>query len=157
LKRALALLLLAAGCYDPVHVDAVAALGPEAPNVEPSAAHRPGQQCTTCHGGEGPAEREFVAAGTVYTVRGGTTPLRGAIVTVRDATGVSRSAETNDVGNFFIPRSEWSPSFPLRVVLEAEDVRREMVSNIGRNGGCAGCHRGAGDSSFVPGVYLREM
>src|SRR5207249_3431097 len=39
----------AIACGDPVHDDAVAALGPEAPGVRPGPTPRPGQPGLTCH------------------------------------------------------------------------------------------------------------
>ncbi len=145
-----------AGCYDPVHLDAVAALGPETPGVPPGPKHRAGQPCSTCHGGEGPAETELAFGGTLYRVRGGTEPLVGGEVIVTDARGESRRVQSNEVGNFFSSKADWSPVFPLRVAVEAEGIRRDMVSTIGRDGGCATCHRDSGDRSFMPGVFLRD-
>jgi hypothetical protein len=147
---------LAAGCYDPVHLDAVATLGPETPGITPGPSHRAGQPCSTCHGGEGPAESELSIGGTLYRVRGETEPLGGGEVVVTDARGESRRLQSNEAGNFFVRKAEWSPVFPLRVAIEAEGVRREMVSTIGRDGGCASCHRDTGDRSFIPGVFLRD-
>ena len=147
---------LAAGCYDPVHLDAVATLGPETPGITPGPNHRAGQPCSTCHGSEGPAESELSIGGTLYRVRGETEPLVGGEVIVTDARGAARHVQSNEAGNFFIRKADWSPAFPLRVAIEADGVRREMISTIGRDGGCAICHRDAGDRSFMPGVFLRD-
>ena len=147
---------LAAGCYDPVHLDAVATLGPETPGITPGPEHRAGQPCSTCHGGNGPAEAELSIGGTLYRVRGEKEPLASAGVVVTDARGESRTVRSNAAGNFFLTKSEWSPVFPLRVAIEAEGIRREMVSTIGRDGGCATCHRDSGDRAFMPGVFLRD-
>jgi hypothetical protein len=62
---AFALGLAAVGCDDPVHDDAVTALGGEDPNVPIGALHRPGQPCLVCHGGSGPAALAFSVGGTV--------------------------------------------------------------------------------------------
>lgn len=145
-----------AACYDPVHLDAVATLGPESPGIAPGPSHRPGQPCSTCHGGEGPAETELAIGGTLYRVRGEKEPLAGGDVVVTDARGESRGMRSNEAGNFFLTTREWSPVFPLRVVVEAEGMRREMVSSIGRDGGCATCHRDSGDRALMPGVFLRD-
>ena len=147
---------LAAGCYDPVHLDAVAALGPETPGITPGPEHRAGQPCSTCHGGSGPAETELSIGGTLYRVRGEKEPLPDGEVIVTDARGESRRTRSNAAGNFFLMKSEWSPVFPLRVAIEAEGIRREMVSTIGRDGGCATCHRESGDRAFMPSVFLRD-
>lgn len=153
----LALALMAA-CYDPVHQDAVAALGPEVEGVPRGPTHRAGQPCTTCHGGDGPGEPDFAVAGTLFTVRGSSEPLAGAIVTIVDAAGDTRVATSNGAGNFFLTKAEWSPRFPLRVAIRSADgsARKEMTTTIGRDGGCAACHRGAGDSTFMPGVFLED-
>ena len=152
----LALTALAA-CYDPVHLDEVATLGPEIPGVPTGPEHRAGQPCLPCHGGDGPAELELAVGGTVYKTRGSKDALISAKITITDARGYARSVRSNDVGNFYIPRSDWPDmTFPLRAVLEAESVRREMVTNINRNGGCATCHRDAGDRTLMPGVFLRD-
>lgn len=148
---------MAAACYDPVHLDAVVALGDEKPGVPTGPRHRPGQPCLTCHGGAGPANRELAVGGTVVATRGSSEPLVAARVTITDARGAARTAQTNGAGNFAIPKADWPDiTFPLRVVLEAEGVRREMVSSIGRDGGCATCHRDAGDRMLMPSVFLRD-
>jgi cytochrome c553 len=149
---------LAAACYDPVHLDAVANLGPETPGIPPGPTHRASQPCSTCHGGDGPAETELTIAGTLYQVRGDDAPLVDGVVTVTDARGEARSMRSNAAGNFFLTEREWAPVFPLHVVLEAEGIRREMVTTIGRDGSCATCHRGDGDGdrTRMPGVYLRD-
>jgi hypothetical protein len=151
-----ALTALAGACYDPAHHDAVDLLGPEAPGVPEGPTHRPGQPCTTCHGGSGPADLKLSVAGTIYQVRNSNVPLAGANVTVTDPLGDSRTLVSNAVGNFFIPTSEWDPAFPLTVVIEAGGLKKNMVTSIGRDGACANCHRDAGDVSYMPGVFLRD-
>lgn len=146
--------LVIPACYDPVHLDAVANLGPETNGVEPGPSHRAGQPCSTCHGDEGPARRAFSIAGTLYNLRGMPEPLNAGSVNVTDATGESRTTRSNEVGNFFIARSDWDPTFPLEVAIEADGIRRGMVTRIGRDGSCAVCHRDQGDHAFMPGVFL---
>jgi mono/diheme cytochrome c family protein len=160
LKALLPLLVVAAvlaeACYDPVHQDAIANLGGEAPGVAPGPRHRPGQPCLTCHGPEGPADPELAVAGTVYAVRGGQDPLPGASVAVTDVRGASRVMRSNEVGSFWITKAEWSPAFPLSVELEAEGIRRAMTTRISRDGSCASCHRDGGDRTFMPAIFLRD-
>jgi cytochrome c553 len=159
LNRAFVLALTASlvgACWDPVHLDAIATLGPETPGVATGPTHRAGQPCSTCHGGEGPAEMELSIAGTLYAIRGEAAPLVEATVTITDARGEQRTMRSNATGNFFLPRSEWSPAFPLRAAIESEGIRREMVTRIGRDGACASCHRDDGDRTLMPGVFLRE-
>jgi hypothetical protein len=90
-------------------------------------------------------------------VRGGQTPLVGGVVTITDAFGTSKPLTSNAAGNFFIRRSDWDVGFPLNVVLEADGVRSTMLTTIGRDGGCAVCHRDAGDATHMPGVFLRNQ
>jgi len=149
-----------ASCFDPVHADEVAALGPERRGVLPGPNHRPGQNCRTCHGGNGPGSPEFSIAGTIYSARGVLEPLSGVTVTLEDATGAARSVSSNEVGNFYITSASWSPAFPVRVALHDrradENGVKEMVTTIGANGGCAFCHYGAVDEpTHMPPVFLR--
>ena len=156
--RTLALSLIAsvavASCLDPVHSDAVDALGPEAPGVRTGPTHRPGQPCLTCHGGDGPGP-DFAVAGTVYETRNGTAPLPSVTVLLRDATGTTRATLTNSAGNFYITSREWSPAYPMYAELHYGDLTATMVTRIGRNGGCAECHRSGGQTTMPP-VYLKE-
>jgi hypothetical protein len=126
--RPLALLFLSLGfaclcaCANPVHDDAVSALGPEAPGVPPGPTHRPGQPCLTCHGGQGPASLQFSMGGTAYQNQllpladGGaptSAPLVGATVLLTDSVNSTQSVTTNSAGNFYILESQWVPTFPV--------------------------------------------
>jgi hypothetical protein len=142
-------------CLDPVHSDAVDALGPEAPGVREGPTHRPGQPCLTCHGGDGPGP-DFAVAGTVYETRNGTAALPNVAVLLRDSAGTTRTAITNSAGNFYITAGEWTPAFPMFAELHYGDITTTMVTRIGRNGGCAECHRGGGLGKMPP-VYLKEV
>ena len=148
--------IASASCYDPVHDDDVAALGPEAPGVSPGPMHRPGQHCTTCHGGKGPGDPQWSVAGTVYDTLGKPDPAVGAIVTVTDAKGSTRTLTANQVGNFYVSIDDWAPIFPLHIAVAYQDVNKSMVTSIGRDGGCGSCHRGGGDRFFMPAA-LREV
>jgi hypothetical protein len=155
--RALVLLLLAAvsaSCLDPVHSDAVDALGPEASGVREGPTHRPGQPCLTCHGGDGPGP-DFAAAGTVYETRDGTVPLPNVAVLLRDSSGTTRTAVTNSAGNFYLTAGEWTPAYPMFAELHDGDLVKAMETRIGRNGGCAECHRVGGQTKMPP-VYMKE-
>lgn len=149
-----------ASCFDPVHSDEVAALGPERRGVLPGPNHRPGQNCRTCHGGRGPGSPELSIAGTIYSARGILEPLSGVTVALVDATGATRSVTSNEVGNFYISAASWSPTFPVLVGLHDrradENGVKEMVTPIGDNGACAFCHYGAVDEpTHMPPVFLR--
>lgn len=155
---AFAMLALVSCRFDPSHDDAVNALGGEAPGVRTGPLHRPGQPCLTCHSSQGPGP-DFAVAGTVYKVRGSTEPLQGVQVFMTDAAGETRRPFTNAAGNFYLTAGEWSPAFPMRIVLRypnAED--KEMDTRIGRNGGCGECHQpGMGSTTKMPGVYFFEQ
>mgnify|MGYP001544598329 CR=1 FL=1 len=130
-------LAVAAACYDPVHADDVASLGPEAPGVKEGPTHRPGQHCTTCHGGDGPGDPQWSVAGTIFKYKGQTIPEVGAQVTVTDKNGSQIVLTSNEAGNFYIEKDKWDPAYPLHVQLQSADgVKRGMDSSIGRDAGC---------------------
>jgi hypothetical protein len=162
-RRGLFLLtMLFAACFDPVHDDAVDALGPEKRGVRPGPNHRPGQPCLTCHGDQGPAEPEFALAGTIYLARGVLEPVSGVTVHLVDAVDAGRDPRTNEVGNFFVGKTDWTPVYPIRV--ELQDIRSDedggtktMFSRIRAEGSCADCHHDADAApDHMPGVFLRE-
>lgn len=159
--RIFVLVLALAACVDPVRSAEQSALGPEDPNVPRGEMHRPGQPCLVCHD-------DFAIAGTIYN-EDLTTPFDGAVVTLTDATGSQAQATTNAAGNFIIKKSDWTPVFPigsyvgsdgtsvLGVTVVGDDPNNpaQMVTAVGRNGSCAGCHFGSGHSSDSPGpVYV---
>jgi hypothetical protein len=153
----LPLLAALTSCTNPVHSDAVDALGGEVSGVRPGPTHRPGQPCLTCHGGAGPASPQFVFAGTVFTKRNVNTGAPGVTITLTDANGDAHALLTNSVGNFYLQYANWSPAYPVRVALSSPDVANPPVmhSTIGRNGSCAFCHF-AGDNrpDHMPPVYI---
>ena len=153
-----------ASCFNPVHDDAVNALGDEAPGVRADAKHRPGQPCGVCHGGEGPAT-DFVIAGTIYRKRGNGAnggpadwnserePLVNVVLI--DALGARLDRSTNSVGNFFLTKDDWSPTYPISVRLEYGKEVTKMVSLVSRSVGCASCHYGQDkEPSHMPPVYV---
>ncbi len=150
-----------ASCFDPQHASDVDALGPERKGVNPGPNHRPGQNCLTCHGGNGPGSPDFSIAGTIYSAVGIQEPLSDVTVVLVDANQSTRSATSNEVGSFYIATASWSPTFPVTVQLRDSraDVGgvKAMVTPIGREGGCAFCHYGAVDEpTHMPPVYLRQ-
>jgi hypothetical protein len=143
MKRAWLLLFaaVAVGSCDPVHDDAVTALGGETPGVPPGPLHRPGQPCLVCHdGASGPPA--FSMAVTVFLYANSTAQAAiGATVTLEDKDGTTTTATTNDVGNFFLTPAAYSPVYPVHVKSLAQGgVSVAMHSHIGGNGSCAGCH-----------------
>jgi hypothetical protein len=158
---------LAWACNDPVHDARVSALGDEKPGVPAGPNHRPGQPCLTCHGGDGPSKVELSVAGTIFqTAAADSPPLAGATVTIFDATqladagdGISRPPQvvgTNAAGNFYIPRSSWSPFFPLHdiSVSFAGGAPTMMHTNVGRDGSCGTCHFDPKGADSHGHVYL---
>ena len=134
-------------CTDPVHDDAVTALGSEAPGVPAGPEHRPGQPCLDCHGQEGPSSFEMSFGGTVYSYRDLEAPLPNATVRIVDATEHTYETTTNCAGNFWIPRREFVPVFPVKAAVSSPGgtsdgtrYRRAMLSNMNRDGNCGGCH-----------------
>lgn len=160
----LTLTMIGAGstsCFNPVHADAVAALGDEKDGVRPGPEHRAGQPCIVCHGGYGPGP-DFVIGGTIFKTRGGDQGLADVEITLTDATkSIYRAGPTNDVGNFWIPAKSWSPTYPVTVKIDftggAKPVSQAMVSPIGGNGGCAFCHYGADNEvHHMPPVFMND-
>ena len=145
-------------CESPIHDEAVAALGDEAPGVDTGEFHRYGQDCMVCHGGAGPGP-DFVAASTVFATPDSDIPVKGATVILTDATGQTASVRTNCAGNFIFENRDFQPQFPLRAVVlcpqpDGSTRRVVMGSRINRDGGCAFCHAAGEASGASPGqVY----
>jgi hypothetical protein len=145
-----------ASCTDPVHDDAVSALGPEDPNVPVGPLHRPGQPCLACHGQGGPASLLMSLGGTVYEVRGQHTPAAGAYVQAEDVAGNYWTVQTNAAGNFFVEAAHFTPTYPIRMTVYSSDLStsQQMQTAASRDGSCADCHTAtAGPRSTGP-VYL---
>ena len=146
---------------NPVHRAGVNNLGPERDDLYPpeSEFHRPGEPCALCHSKEGPADSEFVLAGTVFwwddandvQNRSYNDRVDQAYVRVLDANKTRKCFVTNCNGNFFV-RPEDFPriTFPLLVSVERtkqpgtnenESIAiRRMTGHIGREPSCAICH-----------------
>lgn len=138
--------LLAVACTlpDPVHDRAVERLGPET-SAGANSFHRAGQPCALCHNdGAGPASSDFSIAGTVFAGPASTVGVEGAEIAMVDALGTSppkpSPVVTNCVGNFWVRRVDWNPTFPVRVTVSKGGARRPMTTEIGRAASCAECH-----------------
>ena len=145
-------------CSDPLLDEKVAALGPEVDGIREGPAHRAGQPCLVCHGnGVSP---DFSVAGTLYQKPyelGVPVGIEGNIVELIDANGERMRAKTNCVGNFYISRDRWDPTFPLRVVVDPDHPGpSQMVSKIGRDGACASCHVDPPGQSSPGHVYQTD-
>jgi hypothetical protein len=154
------MLAATAACQDAVHDQEVAALGPEAPGVSPGPDHRPGQPCTVCHGGQGPAKVQFTLAGTVFMDWNGSSPAVGAELQFEDANGSTYHVQTNNAGNFYLQSGDWQPTFPLSVPLLSYSssggmaTTQSMTTNDNRDTSCASCHM-LNPSSTSPGpIYV---
>ncbi len=143
-----------ASCTDPMHDEAVDALGPEDPKVHPGPLHRPGQPCLTCHGGDGPGSPNMIVGGTTFALKGAREPLAGAIVQLTDATGHIERVSTNAAGNFWLTTKAWAPVFPMRVKVTYRGTTTEMKTYSGRSGDCNGCHRDPVSNESPGHVYL---
>lgn len=142
--------LIATGC-DPVVSNEINALGGEAPGVRRGPLHRPGQPCLLCHDGALGDPPAFSVAGTVFNDPVDLGGADGVIVSLTDNNGIPYMATTNTAGNFYVTPDQWSPAFPLKVIIIGANTERIMQSEIGRDGACASCHvNPAGPSS--PGV-----
>lgn len=147
------------GCPDPARDQVVDSLGPEADGVPKGPLHRPGQPCLACHDGSGEPEA-FSIAGTLYaypydsSAAPASPPMPNGVVQLVDATGAEYDVATNCVGNFYIERSAWDPTFPVWVrVFNGSNVQT-MKSAIYRDGSCAACHRDPAGSASAGRVYV---
>jgi hypothetical protein len=126
---------------DPVHDDAQAALGGEAPGVPHGPLHRPGQPCITCHDGALGSPPQFSVAGTIYQNANDTIAAEGANVTLTNADGKTHyTTTTNSAGNFYLTPKDFTPVYPMRVAVEFNGTTVFMSSLVGRDGSCADCH-----------------
>ena len=146
----LAVAASAACNIDPVHTNAVNALGPEVGGIPQGEFHRAGQPCTTCHGDEGPAKSSFTIGGTVFYGPANTAAPVGVgnvSVTLEDDSGSQFTTTTNCVGNFWVSPGDWPghPQFPVLVTISGTPagsyLQQSMQSHIGRQGSCAACHQ----------------
>ncbi len=133
----------AAMSCDPVHSDAITALGGEAPGVGTGPEHRGGQPCLLCHDGSLGSPAQFSIAGTVYEMPAPepATPALGVTVTFTNINDKKTfTATTNQAGNFYVTPSQWAPSYPITVSVSRNNTAACMTTHVGREGSCAGCH-----------------
>ncbi len=143
-----------AGCVDATHDDQVAALGPEDPDGPPGPFHRPGQPCLTCHGGSGPASKQFSVGGTIYALEGQPAPAVGATVQIEDIAGRVGTAQSNRVGNFYLTEPEWTPTYPTLPQVTLGGVNQQMITHVGVDGSCAGCHQDPAGPTSAGHIYI---
>lgn len=146
--KAIALFALVLVACDPVHDDAVSALGGETPGVRRGPLHRPGQPCILCHDGALGDPQRFAVAGTVFQTPGGKVPAVNATVTLTDANGTTIQVVTNAAGNFYVTPTQYDPVVPMQVaVAESGGTTAKMQTVVAgnlaeepNNGSCASCH-----------------
>jgi hypothetical protein len=146
---------LLVGACDPVKDDAVAALPGNAPGVRNGPLHRPGQPCLLCHDGSLGAPQEFSIAGTVFLQPTSTQPAQGATVELKGADGSSVHTVSNRAGNFYLTPSQFDPNFPLQVSVVFDGRRIEMLTSVGREGACGGCHEPEAGPDSPGRIYVR--
>jgi hypothetical protein len=139
---------LALGCANPAVDSRIEALGEEPnPDLQDFQYHRPGQPCVLCHGEYEEEDPVMSVGGTIFQTPMNRLPVEGAVIRIWDSAGETRTATTNCVGNFWIPKEEWDPLFPLHVEVEyqaagSDTFRVEpMATRISRDGSCATCHQ----------------
>ncbi len=146
MKKYLVIALLA--CSDPVTSGAISALPSENPNVPVGEYHRAGQPCVLCHSPSGPASADdFSVAGTIFAQPQTAVGVDQATVAFTDTQGSKFTTTTNCVGNFFVKKSDWDPSFPIFVRVYKNGLARTMQGQIGRERSCANCHNDPQPSS----------
>ena len=148
--------LLLAGCGDPVLDAEIAALPGNAPGVRNGPTHRGGEPCTLCHSGGVGNPSAFSVAGTLYQKPTNKIPIEGALIHVTDATGAAHDLTSNCAGNFYVPATEWQPTFPLFVTVSdaATGTSIRMLSKVGRDSSCASCHSDPASADSPGHVYL---
>jgi hypothetical protein len=139
---------------DPVHSDAVDALGGEQPGVRTGPLHRPGQPCLLCHDGKVGDPAEFSVAGTIFQNAADTMPASGAAVILTATNGASYTATTNEAGNFYLSPNQFNPVYPMSVIVNAGGTIVRMSTVIGRSGSCATCHADPAGPSSAGHVFI---
>lgn len=139
------------GCGDPLKDRLIEELGEEQAGFGPSPEHRTGQPCVVCHSEYGGAEPELSIGGTLFVEPVPGEPLRlapGYTVRIIDSTGQIVNLPSNRCGNFYIPKADFEPAYPLRAEVwgpsPADPMRltqlQVMSTRIGRDGSCGACH-----------------
>jgi hypothetical protein len=142
--KTIVLLALLPCCSDPVTSGEINALPAENPIIPVGEFHRAGQPCVLCHSPTGPASGDdFSVAGTVFAQPQTTVGVDNATVAFTDTQGTKWTTQTNCVGNFFVKKSDWDPSFPIFVRVFKNGLSRTMQGQIGRERSCAQCHSDA--------------
>ena len=146
-----------AACGDPVHDDAVAALGPENPAIPVGPLHRAGQPCLVCHDGSGPAALAFGTAGTVFQDAMNATPLPAVTIEFTDANMNVTSTQSNCAGNFFVEAVDFaSVAMPVHIQILYGSMVSQMLTHMSKNDSCADCHTGTPSPSSTFQLFMNQ-
>jgi hypothetical protein len=158
LASVVALSVVGLSCGDPVHDEEVEALGPDPTGQPNGPTHRAGEPCLVCHGGQGPAHAQFSLAGTIYGTKGMTDAVEGAVVHLEDATNKIVTVTSNSVGNFYIPLSDYAPTYPLNnICIHGPSADSQtMFTHVMKQGSCAGCHFGTPGPTTPGPVFITD-
>ena len=115
---------------------------------------RPGEACIACHSRGGDEGPDFAIAGTAYPTGHEYddcygSAAQGAVVSVTDSRGVTRTFTANSAGNFSGSASGGWPIFPIRAQISFGGKTRTMSGAVS-SGDCNTCHTLQG-ASGAPG------
>jgi hypothetical protein len=114
--------------------------------------HHAGENCMVaggCHGAQPGAGGAFTFSGTLYTAKGGTSPMAGVTVRIKSSDGstIQATAVTEAGGTF---HSTTPITFPAVTDVTSCPTVTPMVSKLATgNGGCTGCHASGGTTSTL--------
>jgi hypothetical protein len=99
-------------------------------------------------------------AGTVFAIQAEPQPMPSATVLLTDSHDAGIAVETNAAGNFYMTPTVYDPYWPLHAQISytppkaATPSLATMISHIGRNGSCAGCHTVPATNNSPGSVYM---
>ncbi|MEZ4369221.1 MAG: hypothetical protein R3B07_00290 [Polyangiaceae bacterium] len=111
---------------------------------------RPGENCLACHQpGFGDPAPTWSAGGTIYGSKSANADegVRDVIVHITDTNGVSASAKTNSVGNFFFD-DDLEPPYTVSIEYDGETIEMPLEAPAGS---CNACHSWPDPIADAPG------
>ncbi len=111
---------------------------------------RPGENCLACHQpGFGDPAPTWSAGGTIYGSKSANADegVKGVVVTITDFNGVTKSAKTNRVGNFYFD-DELEPPYTVSIEYEGETIEMPLEAPAGS---CNACHSWPDPIADAPG------
>ncbi len=105
----------------------------------------PGRGCIGCHKSKGP---QFSIAGTVFQPEATSDEddclgLGGVTITITGADGQVFNVLSNEVGNFYLPKSAATLALPYKATVTYQGKSRNMLTPQ-TSGDCNSCHTSAG-------------